>query len=72
MDDLLEGLQGQKVGVFAVCGQPKNEVDLMMSEHSLRFKVSNHPTAIPSEHTYSCGLCIQLVVLIKFMIICLL
>jgi hypothetical protein len=53
VDDLLEELQGQKVGVFAVCGQPKSEVDLMMSEQNLRFKVSNHciyPLTHPLTH----------------------
>ena len=39
MDDLLDELQGKKVGVFAVCSQPKSEVDLMVSEQNLRFKV---------------------------------
>jgi peroxiredoxin len=43
VDDLLEELQGQKVGVFAVCGQPKSEVDLMMSEQNLRFKCLSDP-----------------------------
>ena len=39
MNELLGELQGKNVGVFAVCGQPKGEVDLMMSEHNLNFKV---------------------------------
>ena len=39
MNDLWEEFVGRKVGVFAVCGQPKEEVDLMMSENNLKFKV---------------------------------
>ena len=39
VNELLGELQGKNVGVFAVCGQPKGEVDLMMSEHNLNFKV---------------------------------
>lgn len=39
VNDLWEEFEGCKVGVFAVCGQPKGEVDLMMSENNLKFKV---------------------------------
>ena len=39
VNDLWEEFVGHKVGVFAVCGQPKEEVDLMMSENNLKFKV---------------------------------
>ena len=40
MNDLWEEFQERRVGVFGVCGQPKGEVDLMVSENNLRFKVS--------------------------------
>ena len=46
MNDLWEEFQAKKVGVFAVCGQPKEDVDLMMSEHNLKFKVHVY-TIIP-------------------------
>ena len=39
VDDLLGELEGKRVGVFGVCGQPKEEVDLMMTENNLKFKV---------------------------------
>ena len=39
VNDLWEEFQEQKVGVFGVCGQPKGEVDLMVTENNLRFKV---------------------------------
>ena len=39
VNDLWKEFQERKVGVFGVCGQPKGEVDLMVSENNLRFKV---------------------------------
>lgn len=39
VNDLWEEFVGHKVVVFAVCGQPKEEVDLMMSKNNLKFKV---------------------------------
>ena len=39
VEDLRAELEGRNVGVFAVCGQPKEEVELMKSDNNLKFKV---------------------------------
>jgi peroxiredoxin len=43
VNDLWEEFQERRVGVFGVCGQPKGEVDLMVSENNLRFKCFSDP-----------------------------
>ena len=41
VNDLWGEFQEKKVGVYAVCGQQKKDVDEMMSKNKLKFKVSN-------------------------------
>ncbi len=38
-NELVEELLAKKVGVYGVCAQPPSEVDQMVAENNLKFKV---------------------------------